>query len=161
VRVHEGNAVARLTVGDRSPRSWREVLVATDGSINASRAAEVAARVAGILNARVAVVAVAATHGPPPIVPWAPDPTVRSVPVAEAATWTGPEATRLRARGIDVTEIVLEGNPVDALLAAVRSLRIDLVVVGHHGADGGPTPTTGSVAAQLSQRCPCPLLIVP
>jgi nucleotide-binding universal stress UspA family protein len=139
---------------------WRHLLLATDGSGSAARAADVVACVANVTGARVTVAAVAAEHGMP-VVPWQPEPTFRSVPIDRAAEWVEPDAARLRDQGIEVEELVLEGDPVDALIEAAQAMQVDLLVVGHHGADAGPLPPEGSVTKELSRRCPCPLLIVP
>ena len=151
----------RAHTGRRTPSVWSEVLLATDGSENASRAADVVACIAGAIGAHVTVAAVAVEHDADVVVPWQPEPAMRSVSVTRATHWLRPQADRLRDDGIDVTEIVLEGEPAEAIEAAARARGIDLIVLGHHGADAGSLPAPGSVVEALSHTCPCPLLIVP
>lgn len=51
------------------------------------------------------------------------------------------------------------GRPADVIVSAARSLPADLVVMGHRGRGPFATALLGSVAAEVVDRAPCPVLV--
>jgi len=69
-------------------------------------------------------------------------------------------AERLRATGLEVTSLVLDGNPKYVIVDHARSTQADLVVVGPHGASGLTRFLLGSVARAVIRTAPCSVEIV-
>ena len=63
-------------------------------------------------------------------------------------------------RGIKHRELVKEGFVSDILSELIDTLEIDLVVLGTHGRDGIKKLVLGSVAEQVIESAPCPVLTV-
>lgn len=145
--------------GSRS-RRVRPLLAASDGSECAAHATEFAAELAEALGAELIVAAVATAHGFT-MFPWDTGAQEHPVPAAMAAEWAHSDVQRLSSLGIDVTEVVLEGHPADALIAEASRCSVGMIVVGRHGATHGASPRPGSVVDELARRSPCPLLVVP
>ncbi len=53
------------------------------------------------------------------------------------------------------------GHPVHELLAVVRELQPEMVIVGNHGRGAVMRVIHGSISTELMRICPVPLLIVP
>jgi nucleotide-binding universal stress UspA family protein len=148
------------TPQSKPSRPRKPLLLATDGSTGADHAADFAAELAEALGARVIVAAVAAAHGYL-MFPWDSTKEEQPIPTSVAAAWAYSDAERLRSQGLDVTEVVLEGHPADALIAEAGRDSVSVMVVGRHGATHTGSPLPGSVVEKLASRCPCPLVVVP
>lgn len=63
--------------------------------------------------------------------------------------------------GLQATEIRLAGNNIgDALAAHAKQIKLDLLVMGSHGAGGLRSAVLGSVATRVAVQCRNPLLFV-
>ena len=69
-------------------------------------------------------------------------------------------ATRLRARGAQVSALVVEGSPAVEIGDATREHDIDLVVIGSHGRTGMKRWLLGSVAENVGRYSSCPVWLV-
>jgi nucleotide-binding universal stress UspA family protein len=56
---------------------------------------------------------------------------------------------------------VIEGQPVEAIVARARQLRADLIVMGTHQRRGLSRLLMGSVAEGVVRRAPCPVILAP
>jgi nucleotide-binding universal stress UspA family protein len=61
---------------------------------------------------------------------------------------------------VKVETVVLSGSPVEALLDAADTHRVDAIAVGSHGRTGLAHAFLGSVAERLAQRSSRPVLVV-
>ena len=66
-----------------------------------------------------------------------------------------------RAAGISVRTQVLDGPPVEAVLAAVDTFQPHMLVVGTHGRRGLERFFLGSVAERIIRESTLPVLVVP
>jgi nucleotide-binding universal stress UspA family protein len=57
--------------------------------------------------------------------------------------------------------LVVDGEPVHALMAAAREQAADLIVVGRRGAGGSLGPLIGSTSQQLVHQAVFPIVVVP
>jgi nucleotide-binding universal stress UspA family protein len=57
--------------------------------------------------------------------------------------------------------LVVDGEPVHALMAAAREQSADLIAVGRRGAGGSPGLLIGSTSQQLVHQAVCPVVVVP
>jgi len=69
-------------------------------------------------------------------------------------------AEGVRARGVSISCMVLEGPPGQVVLRHLRRHRPDLLVISFHGRRGLRRWLYGSTAELISRRSPCPVLTV-
>lgn len=139
---------------------FARILVASDGSAPARRAASVAATLAGRFHAHLTVAIVR----PPP--KKGSDPYLESLVPASADGKTlseiGEEVQREAiaqgAAGVEAT--TLHGEVPEALLGWLKANPCDLVVVGSRGLSRGQRLLLGSVSLRLASEAPCPVLVV-
>ncbi|OKK03715.1 universal stress protein UspA [Streptomyces sp. CB03234] len=136
------------------------VVVGVDGSASSLAAVDVAAPEARARGARLKVVhafiwpALHVSLGPSPLGP--PEGGLRKMAdrlVAEAV-----ERARTAAPDIDVTDVVVTGEPLTVLEAQSRTAQ--LVVVGSRGMGGFVGLLVGSTAVHLAAHGRCPVLVV-
>jgi nucleotide-binding universal stress UspA family protein len=56
--------------------------------------------------------------------------------------------------------VVLQGDPVDEIIAYIRAKRIDLVIMGTHGRKGIDKILFGSVADRMVKNSPVPVMTI-
>ncbi len=136
---------------------YEQVVIPTDGSDAAERAAETALDVAERYDADVHVVyAVDPT-------PYDLEDSPRSIvgllkEGGREATET--VATMTRDRDLSVTTDVRRGEPAAELLAAVSTVDADLIAMGTRGRTVGTGRLLGSTTARVVRRSPIPVLTV-
>ncbi len=138
------------------------IIVGVDGSGHSQRALEWAMKEAAIRQVPLTVLtvhqAVVGYYGSATID--SDDPT-RTEEVRQAAQ---AETDKVLAglegyRPETVTVTAVHGFPVEELISAGRDA--DMIVLGSRGAGGFNRLMMGSVAGQVAQHAPCPVLIVP
>ncbi len=125
---------------------YEHVLVATDGSDVATRAAETAIALASTLEATVHAVSVTKRGGDRRLETC----TERARATAETAIEAGCEAET----------IVREGRPSSTILAVAEEIDADLIVMGTHGRTGLRQTIIGSVALEVIRDARRPVLTV-
>lgn len=113
------------------------ILLATDGSEGAERAADHAIAVASATGARLHALTVGDDDGP----------AVRA-------------ANRAREVGVDATAAARAGRPHEAIESYAADHDADLVVVGTHGRTGVERVLLGSVAERVLRSATRPMLVV-
>lgn len=68
--------------------------------------------------------------------------------------------TNLKYEGVDTEIRVVQGQPVERILAAAEEAEVDLIAMGSHGRTGLPRVLFGSVAAGVLHGTGRPLLLV-
>ena len=68
--------------------------------------------------------------------------------------------TKLEQQGIRVSTTIMQGQPVEAILAVAAQENADLIAIASHGRSGLGRVFYGSVAAGILQRVDRPLLII-
>ena len=140
---------------------YTRVLVPLDGLPRAKRAIPVAAQIAQASRGTVVIVRVATMpieYGPALI-----QPLVVDTMEAERTEFAGylAEMASLPALVNVTTETeVLLGPPAQTILAAVSTKQADLIVMTSHGRTGFSRWLLGSVAQQVAQHAPVPVLIL-
>ncbi|MFC6757556.1 MULTISPECIES: universal stress protein [Haloarcula] len=137
---------------------YDHILVPTDGSDHADRAADHAALLAGAFDATVhllTVVDIEAAAGPFSAGGVDDD-------YIEQRTASERDALEERAAKVDgdVETAVTTGKPSEGILEYVRDTDVDLVVMGTHGRSGLRRYLTGSVAERVLRLSPVPVLTV-
>ncbi|MEJ5254169.1 MAG: universal stress protein [Acidimicrobiales bacterium] len=74
-----------------------------------------------------------------------------------AEDWCAP----LADAGIPHRSVLIEDDPIPAIVRTVETESADLVVVGSHGQTGWRERILGSVPTRLPHLVPCPVTIVP
>jgi nucleotide-binding universal stress UspA family protein len=144
--------------------AYRTIVVGTDGSDSSYVAVEKAAALAGAADATL-VVACAYYPTDDRDVAAAADVLkdeayqVRgSAPTNEILRTARDKATALGAKNIVERSIV--GEPVDSLLALVKEVEADLLVVGNRGLNTLAGRLLGSVPSDVARKSRCDVLIV-
>ena len=139
--------------GARTPRLWpgsilsvmvvqpRRILVAFDGSEQAWRALDVAARMTGY-GSTLTVVSIG-----------------REGNGSARALLDGAHA-RLLGHQVPATYVERHGAPAAELVAAAGELGSDLVVIGRRTGGGTDGPLPGSVSAEVLRDAPCDVLVI-
>jgi nucleotide-binding universal stress UspA family protein len=135
------------------------VMLATDGSAAAERAADFAAALAARYGARVTVL-----HTFPPVPDFLGEPNYSQAldkTLGDARALVGDVAKRLRTQGIDdVDAEVVEGPAASAILDMAESRAPDLLVVGARGQSVWKGLVRGSVSQAVTQGAACPVLVI-
>ena len=149
--------VARM--GAVAGEGYRQVLAATDFSA----AAERAARVAGRLAARPALVRVLHYHDPLPSLSAGPDVAATAEQMnATYSRWASWYREELEQDGGIAVEFESQpGHPVRGLLERLDSADYDLVALGHSRHIGVRGRTIGTVAEMVVRHAGCSALVVP
>ena len=163
------HARVSVLVVRRRVRQIRRIVIGVDGSPNARRAVELAARLRRDAGTAITVVRV----NEPLVVP-----TAGRLPAAVRATIlhnaamlnkerlsraqreADAAATRLRRAGWRIRAEVRSGAPLAELLDVVQGSECDLLIVGARGAQGLRGALLGSVATGALNRSPAPILVV-
>jgi universal stress protein A len=140
------------------------ILLPTDFSECARRAAPVAADLARLLNARVIRLHVVEPVVPP--VGWAP--MAGPLPVAdlgeqedETAQEEPPAFSRgEELEGLDVEDVVAHGEPAAEIVRVARERGAGLIVISSHGRTGLGRILFGSTAESVVRHAHCPVLVV-
>jgi nucleotide-binding universal stress UspA family protein len=138
------------------------ILVGVDGSGHSQRALEWAMKEAGLRHAPLTVLtvqqAVAGYYGGVSVY-------TDDTPHTEAALEAARAETDKTLAGLEgphpesVTVTAVHGFPVEEIIKAGSDA--DIIVLGSRGAGGFTRLMMGSVAGQVAQHAPCPVLIVP
>ena len=142
---------------------FRRILHPTDFSRASSRAYAIALDVARQNRAELIVLHVIDTAIPVPTEGYVPPRMYEEIRTS-ALSWAHKKLDRLvaraRASGVRARGEVREGVSHDGILAAIRTTRADLCVMGTHGRTGLTRLFLGSVAEAVLRKAPCPLLLV-
>jgi nucleotide-binding universal stress UspA family protein len=135
------------------------MMLATDGSAAAERAADFAAALAARYGARVTVL-----HTVPPVPDFLGEPNYSQKlekTLGDARALVGDVAKRLRARGIaNVDAEIVEGPAASAILDMAETRAPDLLVVGTRGLSAWKGLVRGSVSQIVTQHAACPVLVI-
>jgi nucleotide-binding universal stress UspA family protein len=140
---------------------YHRILVATDGSDDAARAADHAIALARAFNARLTIVAVVDLYVfvDPHVAPYLVDLIDRERVFLRETV----DALASKARQAGVTNVqtkLLEGYPRTALIDAIEETKADLAVAGSHGRNALQRILLGSTSEHLIRHAPCPVLVV-
>ncbi len=140
-----------------------KIIVGVDGSSHSGRAVQWCADHAAALDAEVIAVHVIdfPTYDGPGISPF-PIPALTPAQREEIRDivtheWCKPLANA----GVVYRGVLMDGDPVAALMAAAKSEHADLVVTGRRGRGGFAELILGSTSHELTHYLDRPLLIVP
>ena len=77
-----------------------------------------------------------------------------------AETYINGVKEKLEQQGIQVTSRIMQGPPVEAIIAMAKEANADLIAMASHGRSGLGRVFYGSVAAGILQKVDRPLLII-
>jgi nucleotide-binding universal stress UspA family protein len=142
---------------------FTKILLCSDGSEGALKAAKVAAEMAKVLSAELTMLHVCPV--PPVDTPFPGSPSF-AVPLLEhyvedlhlaVIDRTMPAA---REAGIPCHVLLEVGDPIAVITRMADRCGFDLVVLGCRGANADEGPELGSVSQGVAQRAHCPVLTV-
>lgn len=147
---------ARLRPDERLAFPYEDVLVPTDGSSAADRAADHALSLAAALDATVHVLSVVEDGSP------VPDALSSDADEAAAAADAVDDVIAdAEARGVaETVRHVERGSPAEAILGCVEANGVDAVVMGTTGRRGTDRILLGSVAEKTVRAAPVPVLTI-
>jgi nucleotide-binding universal stress UspA family protein len=138
-------------------RRYGKILLATDIAPSSEVATAEAFRLAAQLGSAVLIVnvidagALRRTAGR--------SPAVHQVRAAREAAMSDLVA-RGRAHGLQVSFLIWEGDPAEAIIEAATSEGVDLIVIGNRGHSGVGRALIGSVSDEVVRNAGCPVLVV-
>jgi nucleotide-binding universal stress UspA family protein len=143
----------------------KHVLIATDGSAGALKAAEFGGELARTCGAAVSVIFVrnddAIVHEA-----WGPSSGMSVDQVREKLQRQAEEAELPKTAGAvgdvdgDVRSVLVWGHPATEICQFAEAQDVDLIVIGSHGRSGLKEALLGSVSHTVANRAPCPVTIV-
>jgi len=144
----------------------KTILVATDGSDHAIRAAQYAAEIAEHLGARVVLLTVMQVSGVDQFVTY----SIEGRGDAGDHWYQNAEEAISRSKipfiekNVPVRTKIIEGHAADVILHEAREGAYDMLVLGSHGSSAGLITRIvfgmGNVAERVSSNAPCPVLVV-
>jgi nucleotide-binding universal stress UspA family protein len=146
----------------------KRILIVTDGSEYALKAAQFAGELAASMSAELHVLAVAYRdrQGEQELREFARiehvEGGIADVALSLARSHVEQARRRAEAQGaIAVKTSVIEGDPTEEILAYIAAKSIDAVVVGRRGRSGLARLLLGSVSQKLASLAPCVVIICP
>ena len=138
----------------------RKILIATDGSETAEKAADFGVQIAGLSGAKVYAVYVIDTTPYYSI----PLDQIWSKEVYEQLEQMGNEITSnvektAKAAGLEAESIVLKGDPAQRIVNFAEEQNVDMIVVGSHGIGGFERLVIGSVSEKVVRHAKIPVLV--
>jgi nucleotide-binding universal stress UspA family protein len=154
VTLHAGDAKRRRPV--------RTILIATDFSEDAARAAEAASRILGECGPDRRLVLLHVYRYPVVFSQAAPPVLAKSIDevIASARRELAVLAGRFSREGVNVETRIDEGLPSQAIVDQAQQIGADLIAMGTHGRSGIDRLFLGSTAARVLSAAPCPVLTV-
>lgn len=136
----------------------RKILVPVDGSPLSEGALPQALAVAKAFDSEIVVLRVQETEGPKngglvDSVSW-------RLARAEAGSYVGGLAERLRGQGARATGVLAEGGAAEEILKQVREQAADLVVLSSHGRGGPDAFSLGGTSQKVLSRVDASVLVV-
>lgn len=144
-------------------RPLRSILVPTDFSEDARRAAATGQRLLSHLEEGAELTLLHAYHLPIEYTAYGTIPTglsFREDVVTVAEQRLNETAAELEREGLTVHTAAREGYPPEVIVAVAEEIDADLVVMGTHGRTGLRHLLLGSNAERVVQHAPCPVLTV-
>ena len=143
----------------------KRILVATDGSPDASRAVDTAAKLAAAMGADLVIVTVGGDVSGRELRRLAATGGNLSATLEEAAMRILAQAEKRAARlGISKPKLSSEwGEPAEAIIGAIRREKADVAVAGRRGRGRGRLARLllGSVSQKMASLAPCTVIVVP
>jgi nucleotide-binding universal stress UspA family protein len=134
-----------------------KILVAVDGSPGSEKALEVAVKLAQQNGQQVTAVTVLDRSGDPQLERLAEHVTPKARRQLEEVLQAA--ANFARSRGVQLTPILREGHPADAIITCAEQEGAEIVVLGSSGSTP-QRPGLGGTADQVSSHSPCTVMIV-
>jgi nucleotide-binding universal stress UspA family protein len=142
------------------------ILLATDGSRAADQARDLVAALPLREGGRVRIVSVAPTRADLLGVPWVVDVQPDADRIEDETLRVHRDALETAEREIhsahadlDIEPILIRGRAASAIVEEARSMRADLIVVGHRGHGRWESMLLGSVSSEVVDHAPCPVLV--
>jgi nucleotide-binding universal stress UspA family protein len=152
------DAFCRENCHERRTAMFKNILVATDGSDDACRAAEWAADIAERCGSRVVI---ATVYAPPMMVAETAAYALTPAEIAEIQMdiieRTGEALTKRKVAFESRTDT---GNPAACIISMAEQEQCDLIVLGSHGVGGIRRFLLGSVSDRIGHYAHCSVMIV-
>ena len=134
------------------------LLLPVDGSDHATRAAAYALKMAGLMGARLLLLY---CHRPFPVKLGEPEfqHAIDKI-MFHANALLEPFRSMLTEKGSDFTDLLLEGPPAGKICEVARIESCEMIIMGSRGRSDLKGLLLGSVAHQVLQQAPCPVLVV-
>lgn len=137
-----------------------KILLPTDGSEHAAKTVAYASDLAKLLNASVEVMYAYQSYAPLRKRAAVMMDEYKQVVIEDAKEIVGEVAEKLKAAGLQVSAVVVEGPAAESILRAADDSKPDLIVMGSRGEGGFSNLLLGGVAAHVVHYSKVPVLVV-
>ncbi len=139
-----------------------KILLTVDGSEGSAKAATVAFEVAEMTKSKLFILHVIPTHIVKQVALMSDGDVDEILAKYSSKGEMLLEGVKAAAKdsGIDVELVLDKGSPSDRILAQVKELGVDLVVIGSHGASGGAHTGLGRSVERVTMNIDVPVLVV-
>ncbi len=138
----------------------KDIMIATDGSKNITKAVDYALDIAQLANAKVHalyVVDTAAFASIPMDAAWE---SMYEILHEEGREAVGSIQKKAEEMGLFAESIVIEGHPAREIVEQSVERGMDMIIMGTVGKTGWNRLILGSVAAKVTQTSPIPVMVV-
>jgi nucleotide-binding universal stress UspA family protein len=135
------------------------VLIGTDGSPSATKSLELAATINWPARTHIVVLHVDQLLDSDLGLPVDRYPSVHARIREQIDAQLAAAKRTLAAPGRDIEIALVPGRPASAIVAEARRVTADLVILGSHGRGPFASAVLGSVAAEVVDHAPCPVLV--
>lgn len=143
---------------------YNQILVCTDGSECALRAARIAAEICLKFESKVSVLSVffpipmMATFGEAPESAMSME-TIMCVGESQHNAIQAATGKVFQDYGVSVTPLREFGHPVESIVSVASTIKADLIVIGSRGMTGFKSLVLGSVSDGVLHHAHCPVLV--
>ena len=138
----------------------RKILIATDGSIPSTRAAEFAVKIAKKFDSEIIAIYVIDRVILDEISKIHERHELEEEIRKKAERCLNYIVGLAEREGLKATSIIVEGQPHDQIVRHAESMKVDMIVMGSRGRRGMDRILIGSVAERVIEYAPCPVLVL-
>ena len=138
----------------------KKILIPTDGSEYSAHAAELGISIAKLTGAEIMIVYVVDEVALDQMAKLTNRETVEQALKEDGQRYINYIRSLAEQAGVKAASIMASGNPFEQIVQLAKGLKMDLIAMGTYGRRVAERILIGSVAEQVIEYAPCPVLVV-